>query len=71
MVDRLLPLAEVLKRVPFTRVHLWRLVRDGKFPAPVQVGPRRIAFRESAIADWIDSRPVVDYAAADVERRAS
>ncbi len=71
MVDRLLPCDEVLRRVPLSRVHLWRLVRDGRFPAPVQVGPRKIAFRESAIREWIESRPVVGYAGADADRSAS
>jgi prophage regulatory protein len=70
MVDRLLPCAEVVERVALSRVHLWRLVRDGRFPAPVQVGPRKIAFRESAIREWIDSRPIVEYAGADADQGA-
>lgn len=28
------------KGIPHSRVHLWRLVRAGKFPAPLKVGSR-------------------------------
>ena len=66
--DRLLAFDEVLARVPFSRVRIWQLVRDGEFPAPVQMGARKIAFRESQIRDWIDSRPIVEYAGADADQ---
>jgi predicted DNA-binding transcriptional regulator AlpA len=29
----------------------------GEFPDPVQIGARAVAFRESDIAEWINSRP--------------
>jgi predicted DNA-binding transcriptional regulator AlpA len=34
---------------PFTRVHTMRLVRDGKFPAPLHLSERRIAWSEAEI----------------------
>jgi prophage regulatory protein len=55
---RLLTYREVIeaKRVPYTRRHIERLV-DGKlFPAPVQVGPGRLAFIEAEIDAWIARR---------------
>ena len=36
---------------PYTRRHTERLVRAGKFPAPVQVGENRIAW----LADEVDA----------------
>ena len=40
MSERLLSLAEVRHRIPFSRIHLWRLERDGLFPRRVKVGER-------------------------------
>jgi prophage regulatory protein len=37
--------------VDYSRPHLWRLVRDGKFPKPVHLGERKIAW----VADEIDA----------------
>jgi prophage regulatory protein len=34
---------------PFTRRHTERLVKEGKFPAPVQVGENRIAWFEDEV----------------------
>jgi prophage regulatory protein len=55
-VERLIFLDEVQRRVPLHRVTLWRLARDGQFPAPVKVGARRIAWRENEVETWIKSR---------------
>jgi len=49
-LPRLLPVAVVAAAVGYSRVHIQRLVRAGQFPAPVQLGPGRIAFRESDVA---------------------
>jgi prophage regulatory protein len=54
--ERLIFLGEVQRRVPLHRVTLWRLVRSGEFPAPVKVGARRVAWRESEVRAWIESR---------------
>ena len=55
MSDRLLPQSEVLKRVPFTRGSIYNWRKAGKFPQPVRIG-NRLAWRESAIEDWIADR---------------
>ena len=34
------------------------LVQQGEFPAPLQIGKNRIAWRRSTIQAWIDNRPV-------------
>lgn len=44
------------KGVPFSRVHLWRLIRDGKFPKPIELSKSRNAWIESEIDDWIAAK---------------
>jgi prophage regulatory protein len=44
------------KGVPYTRDHTRRLVKDGLFPKPVQLGPGRIAWLEDEVDAWIAAR---------------
>ncbi len=43
--------------ITYTRVHLRRLMRAGRFPAPVQLSANRVAWRLSDLARWKASRP--------------
>ena len=47
---------EVLRRVPYSLVHLGRLERDGKFPRRVRLGAQRVGWLESEIEDWIAAK---------------
>ena len=49
----LISFKEVCRRVPFSRTQINNLVRDGKFPAPVPIGPKRRAFVEHEVERWI------------------
>lgn len=49
--------------VPFTRVHLRRLIAAGEFPAPLLLGARRVAWRDTDIEAWLESRQSKGYAA--------
>jgi prophage regulatory protein len=51
--------AEDLKErgIPFSRVQLWRLMKAGKFPRPVQISEQRNAWREEDIDHWMATRP--------------
>jgi len=40
-----------------TEPSAWRWERQGLFPKRLRLGPNRIGWRESAIRDWLDSRP--------------
>jgi prophage regulatory protein len=44
--------------IPYCKVHLWRLCKDGKFPKPVKLNTTlsRNAWLESDIDAWIESR---------------
>ena len=38
------------------RSHLHKMIADGLFPAPVKIGKRAVAWRESEIAAWQAAR---------------
>jgi len=48
------------KGVFYCRVHIARLVASGKFPKPISLSDRRIAWIESEVDEWV---------AAHVQRR--
>jgi predicted DNA-binding transcriptional regulator AlpA len=44
--------------VPYCRLHLHRLARQGKFPVAYQLSNNRVAWRVSEIEAWLAERPV-------------
>jgi prophage regulatory protein len=44
------------KGIPYSKVHLWRLERDGKFPKRVPLSESRHGWAESEVDDWIAER---------------
>ena len=53
--QRLIRLPEVLKRTGFGKAWIYRLISEGRFPAPVKIGVRAVAFVESEVDEWIQS----------------
>lgn len=51
----LIRLPEVLKRTGFGKAWIYRLISEGRFPAPVKIGVRAVAFIESEVDEWIQS----------------
>lgn len=50
----LIPYRDLKARgVPYSKPHLWRLERAGKFPKRVPIGPARYAYVEAEIDDYI------------------
>ena len=47
---------ELEKRLGIGRTSIWRLEREGDFPARIQLTPGRVAWREDELLDWIESR---------------
>jgi prophage regulatory protein len=45
--------AEVRK----SRVQLWRDIREGRFPAPIEIGANSVAWYRGEIEAWMASRP--------------
>ncbi|ATV45604.1 DNA-binding protein [Pectobacterium brasiliense] len=50
---RLIRLSEVLERTGFGKAWIYRLISQNRFPQPVKIGIRAIAFVESEIDEWI------------------
>lgn len=56
---RLIRRREVQARVGLSRSSIYALMADKRFPAPVRLSERAIAWREEDIEAWISSRPSV------------
>lgn len=54
-IRRLVPWKQLEPDCPYTRQHIGRLERDGKFPKRVKVGPGRVAWFEDEIEAWLDA----------------
>jgi prophage regulatory protein len=44
------------KGIPFSKVWIAKLVKDGKFPKPIRLGENRNAFIETEIDKWLRDR---------------
>ena len=54
--ERLIRIAVVCALTGIPKSSIYVLLKEGKFPRPVQISTRCIAFVESEIQDWIDAR---------------
>ena len=53
---RLLSIKDTAARISVSRVTVWKMVKEGRFPKPVPVEGSRKAFVEGEIDAWIESR---------------
>lgn len=44
------------KGIVYSKAHLWRLEREGRFPKRVPLGPARHGWADHEIDDWIAAR---------------
>ncbi|EEY3521806.1 TPA: AlpA family transcriptional regulator [Escherichia coli] len=56
MSPSLIRLSEVMRRTGYGRAWIYRLISQGRFPKPVKIGPRSVAFIESEVDEWINQR---------------
>ncbi len=54
--ERLLRRDEVLRLTGLSKSTLNKMVKEGTFPAPVRIGERAVAWRESEVLEWIRTR---------------
>jgi prophage regulatory protein len=54
--DHVVTAKELCKRIPLNRSTISRMVREGRFPAPIQLSASRIGWRWSTVAKWLDER---------------
>jgi len=59
-MNRLIRMTELPDIVGYKPWSIYRLIREGQFPRPVKLGQRAVAWRESDISDWINSREVAE-----------
>lgn len=56
--NRLVSMDAVLSVLPTkNRQTLYRWIKDGLFPPPLKIAGAMIAFRESEIVEWLNTRP--------------
>ncbi len=54
---KILSLEDLRERgILYSRVHIGRLVKAGKFPAPIKVGQNRIGWVEREIDEWLNAK---------------
>ncbi len=63
MENQMLRAPEVMARTGLSRVTIWRRVRAGTFPAPVEIGINSIGWPATEISTWLESRPRRTYSA--------
>ena len=56
MQDRFLRRPEVESLTGLSRSTIYLMISNREFPKPVRIGRRAVAWRESAIQSWIESR---------------
>jgi prophage regulatory protein len=56
----LLRINAVAARLGLSRSHVWRMVKEGRFPKPRRLSTRAVAWLESEVSAWIGARPVFD-----------
>jgi prophage regulatory protein len=56
---KFLRIRQVMQMTGLSRMTIYRLEKDGKFPKRRQLSKNSVAWLESDIAAWADSRPVV------------
>lgn len=70
MAERLISLRDVLDRTSLSKTHTYRLINAGEFPRPVPLGPRRVAFVEREVEEWLQTRVDARAAEEGAARRA-
>lgn len=54
--ERILSSKEVLKIIPYSPSHIWRMEQQGRFPRRVKLGANRVGWLESELSNWIKAR---------------
>lgn len=51
----------VMRMTGLGRSTIYRLIAEKKFPCPVRLGPRAVAWRRSDLDRWSEARPAVTH----------
>lgn len=56
MSQSLIRMPEAKRRTGYGKAWIYKLIAQGRFPAPVKIGSRAVAFVESEVDEWIAER---------------
>ena len=59
-IDRILLTGAVVEMLSLSRPTVWRMIKKGTFPPPLQLSPRRIGWRASTIEKWLAEREAAE-----------
>ena len=68
MANKILKLPAVKARTSLSRSSIYKFVREGQFPKPIQIGPRSVGWLEAEVEHWVDSRIAASRGPASVGR---
>lgn len=51
----------VMRMTGLGRSTIYRLIANRKFPSPVRLGPRAVAWRRADLDQWSEARPVASH----------
>ncbi len=54
--DRLLSIRDLVLRIGWTRQHVARDERAGRFPRRIRIGPNSVRWSEAEITAWADAK---------------
>jgi len=49
-------MSRLVEMIGLSRSTIWKLLSEGKFPKPIRLGSRSIAWRINDIEEWLQSR---------------
>lgn len=55
----------IMQIVPRSRAQLWRDIRNGRFPEPLELSANSIGWLRSEIENWLATRPRRHYSATE------
>ncbi len=56
LLDRPHPLSWVIELTGYSKQSIYRLMAAGEFPKPISLGARKVAWMESDVLSWLNSR---------------
>lgn len=60
MTERILSVQDVCRKVNLGKTRLYEMIGAGDFVSAIQISKGRVGFCESAVDQWIHSRPIVN-----------
>lgn len=54
--ERLIKLPDVCANVGLRKAGVYKAIREGRFPPPIKLGKRAVAWPESVVQGWIQAR---------------